>query len=675
MNEWTLAGEVVSYINSFLERSDRLPFARARVERRAGGSRKRHDVYLDDHRGTVVLTGELKVPDAADGAHPYVRDVVLDAQRKADAAGSGFFFTWNANTFVLWRTFVPGTPIHQRDFERYEVAQVESSDELDDPGIQQRIRQFLEAFIPQFAEILEGRAPVTTKPLDERFIEILEEALRRPIQFTFRALQEQYEVNARFRRQLQDWMRDEQQWTVTPETLEENLRNAAKLSNYILMTTVIFYEALRRRFQRLQRLPVRDAANLLSRLEARLEAAIRVTNDYQTVLTLDFGSRLPFLSDEAAAEWLSFIVQIDDYDFTKIDYEIIGSIFEQLISPHERHKYGQHYTLSELVDILNAFAIRRADDVLLDPTCGGGTFLVRGYLRKRFLAERERRTKSHQDLLSEIYGIELAAFPAHLSVINMAVRDLIDAENYPRIKQSDFFLIQPGVAAFILPHNGGSEAVPIPPLDAVVANFPYVRQEEIDTSRKAAIAQNCLTHFPAFRVVPSKRADVHVYMWPHSTAFLKNDGRIAILTSSTWLDTGYGAYLQHFLLDHFRIFAILESECEPWFTGARVITAATLAERETDANRRHDNTIRFVVLRKPLRQLLEAAGARNDPGSILAAAEEVQLKLTEGPDQDTENWRIRTVNQGLLRLEGTITGPVDEETADSETEIEEESPD
>jgi hypothetical protein len=231
MNEWTLAGEVVSYINSFLERNSRLPFSRARVERRAAGSRRRHDIYLDDRRGRVVLTGELKVPDAADGAHPYVRDVVLDAQRKADAAGSGFFFTWNANTFVLWRTFVPGTPIHQRDFESYEVLQIESSDELEDSSMQQRIRSFLESFIPQFAEILEGRAPVTIKPLDERFIEILEKALQRPIQFTFVALQEQYEKGSRFRAQLENWMRNEQQWTVSPENLEENLKNAAKLSN------------------------------------------------------------------------------------------------------------------------------------------------------------------------------------------------------------------------------------------------------------------------------------------------------------------------------------------------------------------------------------------------------------------------------------------------------------
>lgn len=75
MNEWTLAGDVVSYINAFLERTESLPFGRARLERRVRGGKTRHDIYLDNRDGMPVLTGELKVPDASDGAHPYVRFV------------------------------------------------------------------------------------------------------------------------------------------------------------------------------------------------------------------------------------------------------------------------------------------------------------------------------------------------------------------------------------------------------------------------------------------------------------------------------------------------------------------------------------------------------------------------------------------------------------------------
>ena len=161
-------------------------------------------------------------------------------------------------------------------------------------------------------------------------------------------------------------------------------------------------------------------------------------------------------------------------------------------------------------------------------------------------------------------------------------------------------------------------------------------------------------------------------MWPHSAAFLKTDGRLGILTSSTWLDTGYGIYLQRFLLEHFRIAAVLESECEPWFTGARVITAATLAQRELDARLRDDNIVRFVLLRKPLRHLLEAAGGQHTQVSVLEAAERVQRKLTEGPDADNADWRIRSIRQGVLRLEGEAEQRTDEAVDDEEIDDESE---
>ena len=48
---------------------------------------------------------------------------------------------------------------------------------------------------------------------------------------------------------------------------------------------------------------------------------------------------------------------------------------------------------------------------MLDPACGGGTFLVRAYVRKRELAANRK----HRDLLSDIYGVDVSQFAAHLT--------------------------------------------------------------------------------------------------------------------------------------------------------------------------------------------------------------------------------------------------------------------
>ncbi len=95
---------------------------------------------------------------------------------------------------------------------------------------------------------------------------------------------------------------------------------------------------------------------------------------------------MPLLDDIAVESWQELLEDTDKFDFTQISYEVIGQIFENLLSPEERHKFGQHYTRSEIVDLINAFCIRKADAKVLDPSCGGGTFLVRAYQRKKDLS-------------------------------------------------------------------------------------------------------------------------------------------------------------------------------------------------------------------------------------------------------------------------------------------------
>jgi type I restriction-modification system DNA methylase subunit len=40
------------------------------------------------------------------------------------------------------------------------------------------------------------------------------------------------------------------------------------------------------------------------------------------------------------------------------------------------------YTDESIVDVINAFCIRKGDAIVLDPACGSGSFLVRSWYRK-----------------------------------------------------------------------------------------------------------------------------------------------------------------------------------------------------------------------------------------------------------------------------------------------------
>ena len=86
-----------------------------------------------------------------------------------------------------------------------------------------------------------------------------------------------------------------------------------------------------------------------------------------------------------------------------------------------------------------------------------GTFLVRAYSRKRTLAQFARGTPlSHEQLLEQIFGVDIAAFPAQLSTINLAVRQLSDEANYPRVAKASFFDARAGVSLYDIPLSGDS---------------------------------------------------------------------------------------------------------------------------------------------------------------------------------------------------------------------------
>jgi hypothetical protein len=658
INEWTFAADVCKTIQGILAENPGLPFSEAKVEEGVSGKRKRRDLTLYGTEARPVLTGEIKLPDRPDGQSPYSTPLLEDAFQKANAKGVEHFFTWNVNRFVLWKTFEAGKPIAERDLEHFNVTSITHSGELSSPGVQAEIQGFLTQFLGRFARILEGTEPIRSKPLDEKFIRVLESALELPILQTRNAISGRYSSDRKFARGVDTWMRDSQGWLISsePEILRDNLERAAKFSCYVLVNKIVFQQALRRRFSSLRKIrvpeSVKSAAKLQEVFEAAFQEAKRVSRDYETVFDGDFGDTLPFIADATVGSWREFLREIEGFDFGKIGYDIIGHIFERLISPEERHRYGQHYTRSEIVDLINAFTIRDAGATVLDPACGGGTFLVRAYVLKR---ELSGGSLSHVDLLQQIKGIDLSAYAAHLSTINLATRDLIDERNYPLVARSDFFKVKRGETIFHVPmsvHGKGKQMVPleIGEVDCIVGNPPYVRQEELPKEYKKFLSDLIGSESPDVHL--SGRSDIHCYFWPHATSFLKDGGYYGFLTSSAWLDAEYGFHLQEWLLQHFEILALFESNCEPWFTGARVTTVATLMRREPDPAKRASGTVRFVQLRKPLKEVLESFDL--DP---LKAARLLR-DFVENQDENLldDRWRIRVVNEHELWKSGCTGG-------------------
>ncbi len=662
MNEWQFTSDVAKWMTSILEKSPDLPFSEAYCEGQSPNSSKRRDLSIKDRNGRLVLTGEVKLPGRKDGATPYNDKVVADARSKARRAKAPFFFTWNVNECVLWET-EPKNLYPRPDYKRWQIVNLHSPDSLESPDVQQQIKKWLPSFFREVADILRGASFLEKKSPDEKFIDALEAALGTPIVLTYNALHDKYrhQVN---RSEIDSWLRDELGFTIFTdlERIRINLDNASKHACYGLANKLVFYEALLKRYgASLESITVPEhistADNLRTHFEGFFARARRVTRDYETVFgenALGLGSRIPFYNDGVIDFWRAFVDEIHVFDFSRLDYEVIGSIFERLISPEERHKYGQFYTRVEVVDLINSFAIRTGEEAVIDPACGGGTFLVRAYARKRELASYQ----SHSQRLQDLYGVDISRFATHLTTINLATRDLVDDENYPQIARSDFFDIRPYSTIISLPRTikasglGKSQNrdVQIPLLDAVVGNPPYIRQEDIPKVLKDNYQQIAKQNDAKL----SARSDIHCYFWTHSISFLKEEGYLCFLTSSQWLDTDYGFKLQDFILRNFEIIAILESLDEPWFVGARVVTAVTILRRQSDEQNRLQNTVRFVQFCQPIAEILANDGTT--AGAIQAADRFRDELLSLTGNTRNSRYRVRLVSQGELWREGVNLG-------------------
>jgi len=482
---------------------------------------------------------------------------------------------------------------------------------------------------------------------------------------------------------------------------------------YRLLGKIIFYQSLRRAVPQLPPMDLRglDTGQVLPRLQDRFAAAHRV--DYHAVFREDVVDRLPFPA-VASAELRDLVTDLNTRDFAHLPQDVVGAVFERLIPPEDRHALGQYFTPEPLVDFIVAFCVRNADDTVLDPTCGTGTFLIRAYDR---LCTR-LGVRDHSRLLSQLWGVDIAPFPAELATINLFRQRIGDPGNFPRILNEDVFAIIPGgtyrfpplkspLPLLSLGEGGGQGEGEgwvdelIPAFAAIVGNFPYISADRVERTVKGyrqTVARRLADDW--FRVYPdgftfkrkadekqhrlarqnglapdiflkkatpiiSTYADLYVSIFWHAAAFLKEGGRMGIVTSNAWLDVGYGYALQRFLLDHFKIVAVLESRCEPWFLQAAVNTVVTIVERCSNPAERDAHPARFVKVKRPLAELIPwdlRLEALNRWTGLDGLVKRIQAVWQASDDEaqpavhEDDDFRIRAVRQGVLREQVETTG-------------------
>jgi len=630
--------------------------------------------------------------------HPGLLAMIV---RRAQAHKAPYFVTWTLRDAVLWRTPKLGTPAQRahlekiRDYEdNYAIAQ-DSGEQIFDESLLLRTIEIGKKILDDLEYIFKNQALELVRIDATYFVQSLLDSIHALLPIITNSLHMRFENDLDLRAKFNVWALAQ---GIAGDYKDHDYALAiARHSIYRLLGKILFYQGLRRSARQLPALDLDniDSSQVLPTLRRVFAEALKV--DYHAVFSEDLPDTVSW-PGEAAKRLAALIHDFNTRDFTSLPQDVVGTVFERLIPPEDRHLLGQYFTNETLCDLGIAFCSLSSDSTVADLTCGTGTFLIRAYDCKRWLGNHE-----HAALLAQLWGIDIAPFPAELAVINLFRQNLTAAGNFPRIACRDILTIKPGDTIPFPPpkmdlENPQQIQEPIPLFDAIVGNFPYVSADQIgqkdanylDFIRRTLI-EGWLDKYPALFCYANKTeqksferaiaagkhksvncdrlqlristyADLYVYLFIHVTRFLKPGGRMGIITSNAWLDVNFGYALQRFFCDQFKIVAILESRCEPWFTEASVNTIYTIVERCESQKERDSQLVKFVKVKKRLADLIpedqqiEAMKRWKGLERLVDTVESTGRKdaktvplgiLTE----ENDDFRIRVCRQGELRVE------------------------
>lgn len=192
---------------------------------------------------------------------------------------------------------------------------------------------------------------------------------------------------------------------------------------------------------------------------------------------------------------------------------------KQVEIAEERKARGAFFTPPDISKFMTEWAVRSPDDVVLEPSCGEAAFLLPAAIRLRQLGALE------MSMPSQLHGQDI-----HRESVEEAGRLLSKKGFLATLEVGDFF---------------GREAEPM--FDAVIGNPPYVRYQNFAGESRTLALEAALRQGVRLNQLASSWAAFTV----HASAFLKRDGRLALVLPAELLAVKYATQIRRFLLSRF----------------------------------------------------------------------------------------------------------------------------
>lgn len=261
------------------------------------------------------------------------------------------------------------------------------------------------------------------------------------------------------------------------------------------------------------------------------------------------------------------------YDFTLIDRDILGKLYEQFITREERKMLGQFYTPEPVIDYIldQAGYINNIENKkIIDISCGSGGFTTRAANRLiNKLKKNNNKILTIEKVINNIYGLDINPFACYLAETNMLIQllDLIveAKEKNPKytvpkinifqtntIETPSLLSIEEQMIKDIKNKTGKFDDG----FDFVVGNPPYLEAKKMSKEMKELCIETCPN-------IASGAFDLFVCFIDKGLRLLKEGGQFGYIFPNKFLIANYAKKMREKLLNDYTIKEIVDvSECE-----------------------------------------------------------------------------------------------------------------